>query len=167
MSSPLYNASIPRLKHMLGSLSKILGKAAEFAAARKIDPLVLTSARLFPDMFPLNRQVHIATDQAKGCAARLAGIDIPRYEDTETSIEELQARIAKTIDFLNSITPEQLAGAEQRDISFNIRDRKFEFKGEDYLNSWVIPNFYFHVTAAYAILRSNGVDIGKTDFLGG
>lgn len=167
MAIPLYQASIPVLKHMLQNLAAILKKGADNAAARKIDPLVFTTARLAPDMLPLTKQIQIATDQAKGCAARLAGLEIPRFEDTETTFDELQARITKTLAFLDSVTPEQINGSTGRDIVFQLHDTKLEFKGQDYLLNWVLPNFYFHVTTAYNILRHNGVDIGKKDFLGG
>lgn len=167
MSISMYESSIPVLRHRLISLAAILGKAAEYAASRKIDPGVLVNARLFPDMFPLSRQVQIATDQAKGCAARLAGIEIPKFEDNETSFDELQARIARTIAFLDGIAAGQIDGSEDRDISLQVRDKTFEFKGKGYVLDWVLPNFYFHITTAYNILRHNGVEIGKKDFLGG
>lgn len=167
MALSMYESSIPSLKHMLGSLAAILAKAADHAAGKKINPDALINARLFPDMFHLAKQVQIATDQAKGCAARLAGIEMPKYEDNETTFDELQVRIAKTIAFLGSVTAEQINGSEERDIVLQIHDKKFEFKGKDYLLNWVLPNFYFHVTTAYNILRHNGVEIGKKDFLGG
>jgi hypothetical protein len=163
----MYDASVPVMQHMLGSLSSILKKAAQHADSHKIDPSALTGARLFPDMFPLVRQIQIATDQAKGGAARLAGIDIPSFEDNEVTFDELQARVAKTIAFLGSIKPAQIDGSEARDIELQTREKKLEFKGKDYLLTWVLPNFYFHVTTAYDILRHNGVEIGKKDFLAG
>ena len=166
MTLSMYDASIPALKHMLNSLAAILKKAAEHAASRKIDPAVLVSARLFPDMLPLSKQIQIATDQAKGCAARLAGVDIPRFEDNETTFDELQARIVKTIAFLDGFKAPQIDGSEAREIAFQLHETKLEFTGRQYLLSWVLPNFYFHVTTAYNILRHNGVDIGKRDFLG-
>ena len=167
MTLSMYKASIPTLKHMLNSLASILEKAAAHAASKKIAPEVFINARLFPDMFALAKQVQIATDQAKGCAARLAGVDIPKFEDTESSFEELQARIARTIAFLDGFDASQIDGSEERDIAFQIHEKKFEFKGQTYLLNWVLPNFYFHVTTAYNILRHNGVDIGKRDFLSG
>ncbi len=167
MHITMYTASIPPLKHMLGNLSAILTKAEQYAAAKKIDPSVLMGARLYPDMFPLVRQVQIACDQVKGCAARLAGIDVPKYEDKENSFPELQARIAKTIDFVSSIPAAQIDGSEARDIELQAGGNMFRFKGQDYLAHWVLPNFYFHLTTTYAILRHNGVELGKTDFLGG
>lgn len=166
MALSMYQASIPVLKHMLTSLAAILGKAAAHAEARKIDPGVLINARLFPDMFPLSRQIQIAADQAKGCAARLAGVEIPKFEDKETSFAELQARLSKTIAFLDSFKPEQIDGSEERDIVVQVHDTRLEFKGGEYLIGWVLPNFYFHVTTAYNILRHNGIEIGKKDYLG-
>lgn len=163
----MYDASIPVLKRFLTNLSAILTKAEDYANTRKIEPSALLSARLFPDMFPLTRQIQIASDQAKGGTARLAGTDIPKYEDNELTFTELQQRIAKTIAFLDSIKPEQLAGSESRDITINVRNTTMEFKGQDYLLNWVLPNVYFHVTTAYNILRHNGLEIGKRDFLGG
>lgn len=167
MSLSMYDASIPTLKHMLGSLSAILGKAEAHATSKKIDPSVFVGARLYPDMFALAKQIQIATDQAKGGTARLAGIEIPKFEDTESSFDELQARIAKTIAFLDSVKAEQINGSENRAIELDLHGTKMNFKGADYLITWVLPNFYFHVTTAYNILRHNGVEIGKKDYLGG
>ena len=166
MALSMYDFSIPVLKQSLGSLAAILRKAADHAESRKIDPAAFIGARLFPDMFALAKQVQIATDQAKGCAARLAGIDIPSFEDNETTFGELQARIEKTIAFLDSVKAQQINGSETRDIVLQLRERTVEFKGQDYLLKWVMPNFYFHVTTAYNLLRHNGVEIGKRDFLG-
>jgi len=166
MPLSMYDASIPVLKHTLGSLGAILKKAAEHAVSKNIDQSVLINARLFPDMFPLGKQIQIATDQAKGSAARLAGIDIPVFEDKEVTFDQLQVRIAKTIAFLDSIKASQIDGSEERGIMLQLHDDKLEFKGKGYLINWVLPNFYFHVTTAYGILRHNGVDIGKNDFLG-
>lgn len=167
MALSMYDSSVPALKRMLSSLAAILGKAAVHADSRKIDPGVFINARLFPDMLPLSRQIQIATDQAKGCAARLADVDIPKFEDNETTFDELQARIAKTIVFLDGFKAHQIDGSEERDIVLQLHETKLEFKGQEYLLNWVLPNFYFHVTTAYNILRHNGVDIGKKDFLGG
>ena len=167
MTIPMYETSIPVLKRFLSNLSAILTKASAYADARKIDHSVLLNARLFPDMYPLVKQVQIASDQAKGVAARLAGVEIPKFEDNESSFAELHERIAKTIAFLDTIKPEQLEDSESRDIVLTLRDRKLEFKGLQYLLTWVQPNFYFHVTTAYDILRHNGVEIGKRDFMGG
>lgn len=166
MALSMYGASLPVLKKTLGSLATILQKAADHAESRKIDPSVLIGARLFPDMFALAKQVQIATDQAKGCAARLAGVDIPKFDDKETTFDELQARIQKTVAFLDSVTAQQINGSEERDIVLQLHETTLEFKGQDYLFKWVLPNFYFHATTAYNILRHNGVDIGKRDFLG-
>lgn len=149
----------------LSNLIAILDTAAQHAAEKKFEPSVLLNARLYPDMFAFTRQVQIVTDQAKGGAARLAGIPVPKYEDAETTIDELKARISKTIDFLNTIRPEQMQGAEMRDITVPLR-QPLHMKGLRYLQSFVLPNFYFHATAAYAILRHNGVPLGKGDFLG-
>ncbi|MBS1132807.1 MAG: hypothetical protein H6R16_3809 [Proteobacteria bacterium] len=166
MALSMYDFSVPVLKQALSSLAAILRKAADHAESKKIDPAVLISARLFPDMFALAKQDQIATDQAKGCAARLAGVDIPSFDDNETTFAELQARIEKTVAFLDSFKAPQINGSETRDIVLQLRERTVEFKGQDYLLKWVMPNFYFHVTTAYNILRHNGVDIGKRDFLG-
>lgn len=166
MSISMYQASVPVLVHQMKALSAILAKAASWAEGRKIDPLVLTSARLAPDMFPLTRQIQIASDNAKGAGARLANIEIPSYEDKETTFPELQERLSKTIAFLETLTPTQIDGSEDREITVKMRSGDLNFKGQDYLLGFALPNFYFHVTTAYAILRHNGVEIGKKDFLG-
>ena len=166
MTISMYQASIPVCVRTLTNLSAILKKAETHAASKKIDPSVFINARLAPDMFPLARQVQIATDGVKGCAARLAGIEIPSYADTETSFDELQARIAKTIAFIQTVTPAQIDGTEGKDIHLKFGPYELDFKGQDYLLTFVLPNLFFHVTAAYAILRHNGVDIGKKDYLG-
>lgn len=162
----IYDTTIPPLKRTLGNLAAILEKGEQHADAKKVPHQVLLDARLFIDMYPLTRQIQIATDMSKGAGARLAGLEVPRYEDNETSFAELQARIAKTIEFLDSITPEQLVGAETREITITIRKAELKFSGQDYLLRWVLPNVYFHVTTAYNILRHNGVELGKQDFLG-
>ena len=162
----IYAATIPPLKQTLSNLAAILQKGEEYADAKKVEHHVLLNSRLFVDMYPLTRQVQIATDMSKGAGARLAGIDIPKYEDSETSFTELQARIAKTIAFLDSISPEQLTDAETREITISVRKVDLKFSGQDYLLKWVLPNVYFHVTTAYNILRHNGVELGKQDFLG-
>lgn len=166
MTLSMYAASTPIFRRMLGNLAAILNKAATHAETRKIDPTVLCNARLFPDMLPLIKQVQIASDTAKGCIARLAGIEIPKFEDDEVSFADLQARIAKTIVFLESVPAGQVDGSEGRDISLQIRDKKLEMKGQDFLINRAIPNFYFHITTAYNILRHNGIEIGKNDYLG-
>jgi hypothetical protein len=167
MPISMSQASVPRFAQMLRNLSAILAKAQAHCEARKIDPLVLTSARLYPDMFPLARQVQIACDSAKGAAARLAGVEAPKHEDTEKTFEELQARIGRTLDFIASVKPAQIDGSEEREVVLKLRGRDVPFKGVQYLLGFAWPNFYFHVTTAYAILRHNGVELGKADFLGG
>ncbi|MGA9856195.1 MAG: DUF1993 domain-containing protein [Gammaproteobacteria bacterium] len=166
MSLSMYQASVPVFIRMLTNLSAVLKKGEAHAQGKKIDPAVFTSARLAPDMFPLVRQVQIATDQVKGCAARLAGMEVPKYEDNEQSFADLYARIDKTIAFLKSVKPAQIDGSEDRNVQLPVRDKTITLKGQDYLFERVYPNFFFHVTTAYAILRHNGVDIGKGDFLG-
>ena len=166
MPISMYQASAPRFANTLKNLSALLGKAQAHCEARKIDPLVLTGARLFPDMFALARQVQIACDSAKGAVARLAGVEIPKHEDTEKTFEELQARIAKTLAFIASVKPAQLDGTEEKDVVLKLRGKDVPFKGLQYLLGFAWPNFYFHVTTAYNILRHNGVEIGKTDFIG-
>ena len=166
MSLSMYQASIPVFIKGLSNIAAILHKAAAYAEAKKIDPAVLLNSRLAPDMFPLTRQIQIATDSVKGCAARLAGIEIPSYQDTESSLDEVQARIAKTIAFLQSVSAAQIDGSEQKSVTLKLRGKDVTFTGQDYLLGFVLPNFYFHSTTAYNILRHNGLEIGKTDFLG-
>ena len=165
MSMSMYRASVPVFLQMLPCLSAILDKTAAHAAAKKIDPLVFVDARLYPDMFPLSRQIQIATDFAKGACARLAGVDPPKYADTEKTLDDLKARIAKTTDFIKEFKPSQIDGSEERDISLTLGGQPQKFKGEAYLITLVLPNFFFHVTTAYAILRHNGVELGKQDFM--
>jgi hypothetical protein len=167
MAISMYQISIPVFNRMLNNLSAILGKAAAHAEAKKIDPAVFINSRLAPDMFPLSRQVQIATDAVKGCAARLAGVDIPSFPDTEATFAELQERIAKTQAFLNSVTSNQLEGSEARTVTIKVRGNDTEFLGLPYLTGFVLPNLFFHITTTYAILRHNGVEIGKMDYLGG
>ncbi len=162
----MYQASAPRLANTLGNLSAILDKAQAHCEARKIDPLVLTGLRLYPDMFPLSRQVQIACDTAKGAVARLAGADIPRHDDTERTFDELKARIAKTVDFVQSVKRERIDGAEEKEIVLQMRSGERRYTGLQFLLGHALPNFYFHVTTAYNILRHNGVDLGKRDYLG-
>ena len=166
MPISLYNASIPVLVKSLGNLEAILDKAIAHAAARKIDDAALVEARLFPDMFTFARQIRVATDMAKGAGARLAGVDIPKFEDNEKTLLELKARLRKAIDFLNTLTPAQIDGGEDKAITLTAGKNTFNFKGLDYVQVWVLPNFYFHVTTAYNLLRHGGVEIGKMDFLG-
>lgn len=167
MPLSMFEASVPTFIAGFKNLSAILSKAEANATARKIDPSVFINSRLAPDMFPLSRQVQIATDIVKGGAARLAGVEIPSFPDTETSFAELQARIEKVVAFLKTITPAQVNGTEGKEITLKVGGNEMKFTGQQYLLGFVIPNFYFHFTAAYAILRHNGVDIGKKDFLGG
>ena len=162
----MYQASTPRFAAMLRNLSALIDKAEAHCAAKKIEPAALTTARLFPDMFPFTRQVQIACDTAKGAVARLAGAEIPKHEDTEQTFAELKARIAKTLDFIESVKPERIDGSEEKEIVLQMRSGERRLKGMPYLLGSAYPNFYFHVTTAYNILRHNGVEIGKTDFLG-
>lgn len=166
MKISMYQASIPVFVQFLNALSDILKKGAAHCAAKKIEPAVLVNARLAPDMFALARQVQIASDHAKGAAARLSGSDVPSFPDTEATFEELQARIAKTLDYIQNFKPEQIDGSDERDIELTIGGKKYPFKGQDYLLHFALPNFYFHVTMAYGILRHCGVEIGKRDFMG-
>ena len=167
MSFSMSQATIPALTIGLDALSGVLDKAQAFATAKKIDPSVLLNSRLAPDMFALTRQVQVATDLAKNGASRLAGVEPPRYEDNETTLDQLKARLAKTVAYLKSLDPKQIDGAADRQITFPLGpNNKGEMRGDDYLNHFVLPNVYFHLTAAYAILRHCGVDIGKQDFLG-
>jgi hypothetical protein len=166
MRASMYTLSIPVFRRTLTNLSAILDKAAAHAEARKIDPAALLGARLYPDMLPFTRQVQLASDFSKGTAARLAGEAPPKYDDVEVSFAELKERIARTIAFMDRFKPEQLDGSEQREIELKAPDRTLRFAGLDFLAHWALPNFYFHVTTAYDILRHNGVEIGKKDFLG-
>lgn len=166
MSLNMYQASIPVFIRMLGNLSVLLNKAVAHAEARKIDPSIFVNARLAPDMLPLSRQVQIATDMAKGCAARLAGLEVPSYEDNETTFADLQARITKTIAFLQSVSAEQINGSEERIVMLKLRGKEISFLGQPYLLDFVLPNVYFHITTTYAILRHNGVEVGKMDYIG-
>jgi hypothetical protein len=167
MSLTMYQASIPSFVRMLGNLSAILDKAVVHAEAKKIDPAIFVNARLAPDMYPLSRQVQIATDIVKGCAARLAGIDVPSYTDNETTFAELQARIAKTTAFLQSFSAPEIDDSEERKITLKFGSREVNFLGQAYLLDFVYPNFHFHLTTTYAILRHNGVELGKMDYIDG
>ena len=166
MPISMYQASAPRFANALKNLSAILDKTQAHVEAKKIDPAVLLASRLYPDMLPLVRQVQIASDNAKGAVARLAGVDVPKYDDTEETIAELKARIAKTIDFVSSIKPAQIDGSEDKDIHLKLGPREVDWKGMQYLLGFALPNFYFHVVTAYDILRHNGVEIGKRDYIG-
>ena len=166
MSFGMYQTSVPAFVKMLNNLHAILGKAEAFAEERKIAPAVLLNWRLAPDMFPLTRQVQIAADMAKGAAARLSGREVPKYADDEKSFAELKARIAKTVKFIESVPAKEIDGSEDRDIALTVGGQEMRFKGAPYLVHFVLPNLYFHATAAYVILRRCGLDIGKRDFLG-
>jgi uncharacterized protein len=166
MSVSLYDVSIPVFTLSLSNLAVILDKAGAHAESKKLDPKVFPATRLIADMLPLSSQVQIACDNAKGAAARLAGVEAPKHPDTETTIDELKARLAKTLDFLKTIKPEQLQGAETREIVLQLPQTTLKFTGLNYLTNFVLPNFFFHVTTAYALLRKNGVELGKRDFLG-
>jgi len=167
MSYTMSKAALPSFEIELNALSAILDKAAAFAAEKKVDPAVLAAWRLAPDMFPLSRQVQIATDQAKNGSARLAGIEPPRFEDNEKTIDELKERVAKTLAFIKTIDGKAIDGSGDREITFPLGPtNKGHMKGDDYLTHFVIPNFYFHLTATYAILRHVGINVGKQDFLG-
>jgi uncharacterized protein len=166
MSISLYQISIPALTRGLTNLSALLDKAAAHAAAKKFDPSVLAQSRLYPDMFPLARQVQITCDTAKGAAARLAGVDNPKHEDNETNLEQLKARVTKTLDFVKSVSAAQLKDAEGRSIELKFPNSTLKFTGLAYLTDFVLPNFYFHISITYALLRSVGVEVGKNDYLG-
>jgi hypothetical protein len=166
MAVSLYDFSIPVFIRGLTNTSAILDKAAAYAAAKKFDSGVLAQARLYPDMHPLLRQVQIACDTAKGAAARLAGIEVPKHEDTEVTFADLKARIAKTLDFLKTVTPAQLQEAEGRSIEIKFPNGSWKFTAPGYLTDFVLPNFFFHTSMVYALLRKNGVEIGKGDYLG-
>jgi len=166
MQISMYESLIPVANRILSNLSVILDKGAAFAEAKKIEPTVLTGARLAPDMFPLTRQVQIACDMIKGAAARLGGVEVPKHEDTETTFAELKARIAKVQAFISSVPAANFGGSEDKAITLTMRRGDLHFNGLDYLRNYVLPNFYFHVTTTYAILRHNGVELGKSDFIG-
>src|ERR1700682_5606161 len=166
MKISMYQASAPRFANTLRNLSAILDKAQAHAEAKKIEPVVFTQSRLAPDMFALARQVQIACDSAKGAVARLAGVEIPKHEDTEQTFAELKARIAKTVDFIESAKPAQIDASEDREVVLKLRGQDVKFNGLQYLLGFAYPNFYFHVTTAYNILRHNGVEIGKRDYIG-
>lgn len=166
MTISLYHASIPLLIRGLTQLNVILAKGAAHADAKKINPEVLVNARLFPDMLPLTRQVMIATDNAKGFPARMADREVPRYEDTETTFAELKARVEKTIAFLETFKPEDIDGKEEKVVSFKLGPTQVTFNGQQYVTGFLLPNFFFHVSMTYAILRHNGVELGKRDYLG-
>ncbi|MBL8524958.1 MAG: DUF1993 domain-containing protein [Betaproteobacteria bacterium] len=166
MSLSMYQASVPALQKTLGNLKDILKKGEDFAKSKKIDESVLLNFRLAPDMFALTRQVQIACDVAKGMCCRLSGSEIPSYEDKEASFTELYARIDRTLALIATFKPEQIDSQEEREIVITPGGRELRFKGQMYLVNWAMPNFYFHVMTTYLILRHNGVDVGKMDYLG-
>ena len=166
MKSSMYQSAVPTCIRTLGNLAAILEKGAAHAEARKIDPAALLTARLFPDMLPFTKQIQLATDSASGSIARLAGVEVPALEHNETSFAELIARVKKTLQFLESIKPEQVDGAEDKTISWQSRSSTKSMQGHAYLMNHILPNVFFHVTTAYNILRHNGVELGKMDYLG-
>jgi hypothetical protein len=167
MSLSVHATTVELFVPMLANLANMLGKAKVHAEAKKLDPGVVEGLRLAPDMFALRRQVQLATDFAKNSTARLAGIDAPKFPDEEQTLDELIARIHKTVDWLKTITPAQLEGAERRHIVLPLRTRTLELDGLPFIQKWTLPNFYFHVTTVYALLRQAGIEVGKQDFLGG
>jgi hypothetical protein len=166
MSLTMHQAIFPPVTRTLTAMSTILDKAAAHCEAKKVEPSVLLNYRLAADMFPLTRQIQTASDMAKGMAARLAGVEVPSYADTEATIEELKARIAKTVDYISSFSPEQFIESEEREVILKLRAGERKFSGRDYAFGFVLPNFYFHATTAYDILRHVGVELGKLDFMG-
>jgi len=166
MSTLLYQATVPVFEQTLGALDAIVDKASAYAAAHKIDPSVLLAARLRPDMFSFVRQTQVVCDNAKNMTARLAGAEPPRFEDNEASFDEIKARIKKTLDYVRAVDPRDINAGENRDIVFPLGPNKMKMKGADYVFHFALLNYYFHLTTAYDILRHNGVDLGKRDFLG-
>lgn len=166
MTISMYQASVPRFVNILGNLSNILDKAQAHVDAKKLDAAALTAYRLFPDMLPMTTQVQIACDTAKGVVARLAGVEIPAYEDNEKTLADLKARVAKTIAFIQTMKPGQIDGTEDKEIIVKRRDKETRYQGMQFLLGHAIPNFYFHVATTYNILRHNGIEIGKRDYLG-
>jgi len=166
MKISMYQASAPRFANTLRNLSSILDKAQAHCEAKKIEPAVLCGMRLIVDMYPLSRQVQVACDTAKGAVARLAGVDIPKHEDTEQTLAELKQRLAKTLDFILSVNPEKIDGSDEKPVVLKLGGREVTFTGMQYLLGHAYPNFYFHVTTAYDILRANGVEVGKRDYIG-
>lgn len=166
MTSLLYQATVPVFEQTLGALDAILDKASAYAAERKVDPAVLLASRLRPDMLPFVSQIQIVCDGAKNMTARLAGVAPPKFEDNEASFGDIKARIKNTLDFIRSVAPSDIGAGEDREIVFPLGPNKMKMKGADYIFHFALPNFYFHFTTAYAILRHNGIEIGKRDFLG-
>jgi uncharacterized protein len=167
MPMSMYAASVPVFQHMLRNLTHILDKAEANALARKFEPSVLMTSRLAPDMLPFTRQVLIACDAAKNGMARISGVEAPRFDDTEASFAELRARIQKTLDYLEKVPASAVDGKEETEFTFPVGGNSRTMKGQAYLTTWVLANFFFHVTTAYNILRHNGVDLGKADYLAG
>ncbi len=168
MTISMSSASLPVFKAMLGNLSHILDKGAAYAEARKFDPSSLLQFRLAPDMLPFTRQIQIACDSAKNGVARISGVEAPKFEDNEASFADLKARIEKTVTYLSSVPNERMDGTEDKGITFPIgKDKTRTMTGEAYLKHWAMANFFFHLTMAYAILRNNGVELGKADYLAG
>ncbi|NUO74277.1 MAG: DUF1993 domain-containing protein [Frateuria sp.] len=168
MAISMYTASVPLFQHMLRNLSHFLDKGEANAQARKFDTSVLAGFRLAPDMLPFTRQILIACDAAKLAVARISGVEAPKFDDNETTFPELKARIQKTLDYLATVPAEKLDGTEDKEITFPVgRDKTCTMTAQAYLTTWALPNFFFHVTTAYAILRHNGVDLGKSDYLAG
>lgn len=166
MAVSMYDFSIPNLVRGLTNLSLVLDKGLAHAEAKKFDVAVLLQARLAPDMLPLGRQIQITCDTAKGAAARLGNVENPKHEDTEVTFADYQARVRKTLQFVQSVTPEMMKGAEDREIVLKFPTNTMNFKGLSYLTDFVLPNFYFHISIAYALLRNNGVELAKRDYLG-
>ena len=166
MSLSMYEVSVPVFASMLGAMSHVLRKAEKYAQENDIDPATLTTARHFEDMLPLTAQVQIATDMAKGCVSRLSGREVPKWEDNEQSFGELQARIAKALDYIGTFSPEDFEGSEDREVTLKIAGNEMTFPGRAYLLGFVHPNFYFHVTTAYSLMRAKGVPLGKADYFG-
>lgn len=165
MSLSIYQTAVRTFTHMFGSLNKLLDKAEADAAQRGYDIAVLLNARLAPDMFPLSRQIQSASDVAKSTMGRLGSVEIPSFPDTETTLPELRERIRKTLEFVESVPAASFDGAESRQVTFKARGHEITFAGDEYILTWALPNFYFHITTAYAILRHNGIGIGKRDYL--
>ncbi len=166
MKLSIHTLAVEQVSHTLNQLLLLLDKGVAYAEAKKFDPLVLAGSRLAPDMLPLVRQIQITSDTAKFGVARLAGLEAPKFEDNEKTIDDLKARIKKTIDYVQSVSASAFEGGEDRDIKIQVPNRTIEMKGLTYLRGWLLPNFFFHVSMTYAILRHNGVDVGKRDFLG-
>jgi hypothetical protein len=162
----MHSASVPVFVKMLGNLLTWLDKAQAHAEARRFDPVQYLSLKLAPDMLPLTRQIQIATDAAKGCAARLAGHEVPKWADDESTLDQLRERVRRTIDYVQSVPAAAFEGSETREVVLQLRAGELRYQGEDYLRHFALPNFYFHVTTTYALLRQAGVEIGKRDFLG-